>query len=322
MDGTAGDVLLAPDDAQLAAYGEKQAEELRRRQLLAVYRDKPTLDADGNGFALYANIGRAKEAAAALEAWAEGIGLFRTEFLFMDRAALPTEEEQYQAYRAVSEAMAGREVIIRTLDVGGDKAQLRALLRAGAWQRNIKLMLPLVTGLSEVRAAKELLETCKAELAGEGLPFDAEMPLGVMIETPAAALTADLLAAETDFFSIGTNDLAQYILAVDRGNAKVEKLYTALHPAVLRAVRGVIQAAKNAGIPVGMCGEAAADPRMIPLLLGLGLDEFSVGAASILPTRAAIAGWGGEAAAQLAEAALACSTDGELAALLETACGD
>lgn len=353
VDGTAGDVLLAPDGAQLAAYGEKQAEELRRRQLLAVYRDKPTLDADGNGFALYANIGRAKEAAAALEAGAEGIGLFRTEFLFMDRAALPTEEEQYQAYRAVSEAMAGREVIIRTLDVGGDKAigylglekeenpflgyrairycldrpdvfkvQLRALLRAGARQRNIKLMLPLVTGLSEVRAAKELLETCKAELAAEGLPFDAEMPLGVMIETPAAALTADLLAAETDFFSIGTNDLAQYILAVDRGNAKVEKLYTALHPAVLRAVRGVIQAAKNAGIPVGMCGEAAADPRMIPLLLGLGLDEFSVGAASILPTRAAIAGWGGEAAAQLAEAALACSTDGELAALLETACGD
>lgn len=353
VDGTAGDVLLAPDAAQLAAYEEKRAEALRRRKLLAVYRDKPTLDADGHGFALYANIGSAKEAAAALEAGAEGIGLFRTEFLFMDRTELPTEEEQYEAYRAASEAMAGREVIIRTLDVGGDKAigylglekeenpflgyrairycldrpevfkvQLRALLRAGARQRNIKLMLPLVTGLSEVRAAKELLETCKAELAAEGLPFDAEMPLGVMIETPAAALTADLLAAEVDFFSIGTNDLTQYLLAVDRGNAKVEKLYTALHPAVLRAVRGVIRAAKNVGIPIGMCGEAAADPRMIPLLLGLGLDEFSVGAASILPTRAAIAGWGGEAAAQLAEAALACSTCEELAALLDNACGE
>src|SRR5699024_464587 len=207
----------------------------------------------------------------------EGIGLFRTEFLFMDRPSMPDEEEQYEAYAAVSRIMQGREVIIRTLDVGGDKevsylkmgaeqnpflgwrairycleetdlykTQLRALLRAGAQYRNIKIMLPLVTGVQEVRAAKALLEECKQELKAANLDYDPDVQVGVMIETPAAALTADLLAKEAAFFSIGTNDLTQYTIAVDRGNAKVEKLYTALHPAVLRSIRNVIQAGRQA----------------------------------------------------------------------------
>ena len=235
--------------------------------------------------------------------------------------------------------MAGKEVIIRTLDVGGDKAidylgmeqeenpflghrairycldrpelykvQLRALLRAGAELRNIKIMLPLVTSLEEIRGARALLEQCKSELEAEGLPYDKDISLGIMVETPAAALIADLLAQESDFFSIGTNDLTQYVMAVDRGNAKVEKLYTTFHPAVLRSIRNVIQAAKQAGIPVGMCGEAAADPCLIPLLMSWGLDEFSVSASSVLATRARIHHWRSEEAGQVAQEAMSLST--------------
>ena len=169
--------------------------------------------------------------------------------------------------------------------------QLRALLQAGAERRNVRIMLPLITGVEELRAAKALLEKAKAELAAEGKPFDADIKVGVMIETPAAALVADLLAQEADFFSIGTNDLTQYTLAVDRGNAKVAKLYTVFHPAVLRSIKSVIAAAKAAGIPVGMCGEAAADPALLPLLLAWGLDEFSVSASSLLATKRAISLW-------------------------------
>ena len=270
---------------------------------------------------------------------AEGIGLFRTEFLFMDRTSLPDEMVQYEAYRAVSQTMAGKEVIIRTLDVGGDKAieylgmeqeenpflghrairycldrpdlykvQLRALLRAGAEERNIKIMLPLVTSVEEVRAARELLEQCKQELAEAGLPYDKDIALGVMIETPAAALTADLLARESDFFSIGTNDLTQYTMAVDRGNAQVASLYTPFQPAVLRSIRSIITAAKEAGIPVGMCGEAAADPGLIPLLMAWGLDEFSVSTSSVLSTRANIHRWREDEVKRIAQEALGLST--------------
>ena len=290
--------------------------------MLSVYRDKETLDADGHHYDLYSNIGSVMEAQSALDNGAEGIGLFRTEFLFMDRPAMPTEEEQMEAYRSVSHIMKGKEVIIRTLDVGGDKeisylkmeheqnpflgwrairycleetelykVQLRALLRAGAELHNIKIMLPLVTGIQELRAAKALIEECKQELKAEGLAYDENIAVGVMIETPAAALIADLLAKEAAFFSIGTNDLTQYTMAVDRGNAKVEKLYTTLHPAVLRSIRMVIKAAKEAHIPVGMCGESAADPALIPLLLSFGLDEFSVSSSSILHTRKIISEW-------------------------------
>lgn len=351
VDGATGQVLTEPDAETLYHYTKLQEEQLRQKAMLSIYRDKPTVDASGRSYQLYANIGSVMEAQAALENGAEGIGLFRTEFLFMDRPSMPDEEEQLQAYSSVSRLMKGREVIIRTLDVGGDKeipylkmgseqnpflgwrairyclseqslfkTQLRALLRAGAQERNIKIMLPLVTGVQEIRAARSLMEECKQELSREGLEYDPKIALGVMIETPAASLTADLMAKEADFFSIGTNDLTQYTLAVDRGNAKVEQLYTALHPAVLRSIRGIIHAAKQAQIPVGMCGESAADPLLIPLLMQFGLDEFSVSASSVLKTRKTISEWNQEQVEQVAEQAMQLSTPQELDEYLHRAC--
>lgn len=351
VDGATGQVLTEPDAETLYHYTKLQEEQLRQKAMLSIYRDKPTTDASGRSYQLYANIGSVMEAQAALENGAEGIGLFRTEFLFMDRPAMPDEEEQLEAYSSVSHLMKGKEVIIRTLDVGGDKevsylkmgseqnpflgwrairyclseqplfkTQLRALLRAGAQERNIKIMLPLVTGVQEIRAARSLLEECKQELSREGLEYDPKIALGVMIETPAAALTADLMAKEADFFSIGTNDLTQYTIAVDRGNAKVEQLYTTLHPAVLRSIRGIIHAAKQAKIPVGMCGESAADPLLIPLLMQFGLDEFSISASSVLKTRKTISEWNREQVEQVAEQAMQLSTPQELDEYLHRAC--
>ena len=339
VDGGEGIAILNPDERTRSEYLTRQKDYQARIASLKVYQDRPTVDADGKRYQLFANIGSAAEAEVAAQSGAEGIGLFRTEFLFMDRTSLPDEMVQYEAYRAVSQTMAGKEVIIRTLDVGGDKAieylgmekeenpflghrairycldrpdlykvQLRALLRAGAEEHNIKIMLPLVTSVDEVRAARELLEQCKQELSEAGLPYDKDIALGVMIETPAAALTADLLARESDFFSIGTNDLTQYTMAVDRGNAQVASLYTPFQPAVLRSIRSVITAAKEAGIPVGMCGEAAADPGLIPLLMTWGLDEFSVSTSSLLATRASIHRWREDEVKRIAQEALGLST--------------
>ena len=347
VDGEKGEVILSPDADTLYRYTKQQEEQLRQKATLSVYRDKPTVDADGTAYQLYANIGSVMEAQSALENGAEGIGLFRTEFLFMDRPAMPTEEEQYEAYRAVSHVMQGKEVIIRTLDVGGDKEipylkmkaeqnpflgwrairycleetelfriQLRALLRAGAEHRNIKIMLPMVTGVEEILRTKELISQCKQELKERGAAYDDQIEVGVMIETPAAALTADLLAKEAAFFSIGTNDLTQYTMAVDRGNAKVENLYKTMHPAVLRSIRSVIRAAREAGIPVGMCGEAAADPALIPLLLSFGLNELSVNSASILRTRKIVSLWKHEEAQQVEQAAMALDTAQEVEAYM------
>ena len=352
VDGSEGIAIPDPDAATRSDYLARQEEFLKRRALLEAFRGKETTDADGNRYALYANIGSPAEAVAVAEVGAEGVGLFRTEFLFMDRASAPTEEEQLSAYLTAAQAMAGREVIIRTLDVGGDKAvdclgmdrednpflghrairyclshpelykvQLRALLRAGAQSGNIKIMLPLVTSLEEIRGARRLLEECKGELEAEGLPYDKNIPLGIMVETPAAALIADLLAQECDFFSIGTNDLTQYVMAVDRGNAKVAPLYTTFHPAVLRAIRNTITAAKGAGIPVGMCGEAAADPCLIPLLMSWGLDEFSVSASSVLAVRARIHGWTAAEAARVTQEAMSLSTAAGVEGYLKGAAG-
>lgn len=339
MDGELGHVYVNPDERTIKDYEKRRDEFEKQMQMLKKYLNLPTVDADGRTVALYSNIGKPEDAQAALEKGAEGIGLFRTEFLFMDRDSLPSEEEQLNAYRQVSALFAGKEVIIRTLDVGGDKeipylnmkkeenpflghrairycldepdtymVQLRALLRAGADHKNIKIMLPLVTGLEEIRAAKAMLEKAKKQLEAEGLAYDADIQLGVMIETPAASQIADLLAQEADFFSIGTNDLTQYTLAVDRGNPDVASLYTPFHPAVLRSIANVIRAAKEAGIPVGMCGEAAADPGLIPLLLSWGLDEFSVSASAVLATRRVISLWSQQEADDVQEEAMKLST--------------
>ena len=338
VDGTEGIALLNPDQGTLARYQSRQRAVWEERAALQRYAGGPTRTADGKAVTLYGNIGTPQEAEQVMAAVGEGIGLFRTEFLFMNRNRLPTEEEQFHAYCRVLDTMAGREVIIRTLDAGGDKVipclgsekadnpalgfrgvrcwleredlfrpQLRALLRASA-HGELKIMLPLVTRVEEVRRAKALLAQIKAELDEEGTPYNRQLKVGVMMETPAAALLADLLAREADFFSIGTNDLTQYIMAADRGSGRVAELGTPFQPAVLRAMERIIGEAHRAGIPVAVCGEAAADPRMIPLLLAWGVDTLSVSPSAILPTRGHIARWTEEEARTAHDRAMACST--------------
>lgn len=349
VDGTRGEVVVRPAQGILEAYASKREQLKMEKQALHAFAGKKTVTADGKQLAVYANIGKPDDVPAVLQNDGEGVGLFRTEFLFMDRTALPSEEEQFAAYRAVATQMQGKEVIIRTLDVGGDKdipylhmekeenpflghravrycldnpeiykVQLRALLRASAYG-NIKIMLPLVTTVSEVRRVRELLESTKAELRRENIKFRENIPVGVMIETPAAAMTADLLAKEADFFSIGTNDLTQYTMAVDRGNSKVSALYSHYNPAVLRLIKQTAEAANRAGIPVGMCGEAAGDKAFIPLLIAFGLHEFSVTPAAVLPTRKTVSLWSKTDADALAERVLTLDSAEEVAAALEEA---
>lgn len=349
VDGTRGEAVVRPAQGILEAYASKREQLKMEKQALHAFAGKKTVTADGKQLAVYANIGKPDDVPAVLQNDGEGVGLFRTEFLFMDRTALPSEEEQFAAYRAVATQMQGKEVIIRTLDVGGDKdipylhmekeenpflghravrycldnpeiykVQLRALLRASAYG-NIKIMLPLVTTVSEVRRVRELLESTKAELRRENIKFRDNIPVGVMIETPAAAMTADLLAKEADFFSIGTNDLTQYTMAVDRGNSKVSALYSHYNPAVLRLIKQTAEAANRAGIPVGMCGEAAGDKAFIPLLIAFGLHEFSVTPAAVLPTRKTVSLWSKTDADALAERVLTLNSAEEVAAALEEA---
>ena len=317
VDGFKGKVFISPNDAELEEYSAKQQAYLEERESLNEYFGKPTVTKSGIVKKVYGNIGKAEDAQNVVQNGGEGIGLFRTEFLFMDREHQPTEDEQFEAYSTVAKAMDNKEVIIRTLDIGGDKAidylsiekednpflgyrairyclgnkelyktQLRAILRAAQFG-NIKIMLPLVTTVDEVKQAKALIKECCDELENEGFRYR-NVPVGVMIETPSAALISDLLAKEAAFFSIGTNDLTGYTMAVDRGNANVSYLYDVFQPAVLRAIEMTIKNAKAAGIQVGMCGEAAADERLIPKLIDWGLDEFSVTPSSILQTRKSI----------------------------------
>lgn len=347
VDGCDGICILDPSQEEVDEYQAKREKYLSDKALLEVYRGKDTVTADGAKVHLYGNIGNPEDAKQVAACDGEGVGLFRTEFLFMGASELPSEEEQFQAYKAAVETMEGREVIIRTLDVGGDKdipylglekednpflgfravryclqnkdsyrVQLRALLRASAFG-DIKIMVPLVTCVDEIRSVKALVKELMAELDAENIAYNKDIQVGSMIETPAASLIADLLAKEADFFSIGTNDLTQYTMAVDRGNAKVAYLYSSYNPAVLRSMKNIIEAANAAGIMVGMCGEAAADPLLIPLLISFGLGEFSVSATSVLATRGTIAKWSKAEADELAAKALSLATETEVAELLK-----
>lgn len=346
IDGATGEVFVAPDETTLSDLNDKLAKYQQEKALLDQFRSAESVTADGHRTLIAANIGTPQDAEGAAQVGADAVGLFRSEFLYMDRGTLPTEEEQAEAYAAAAKALPGKPIIIRTLDIGGDKklpalplpdeenpflgyrairlclgqkdlfkTQLRALLRA-AHEHDLRIMFPMISSLEELRAAKAVLEECKAELKAEGLPCRTDVPVGIMIEIPAAALNADALAKECDFFSIGTNDLIQYTTAVDRGNERVSHLYTPFHPSVLRLIRMTIEAAHRAGIFCGMCGEAASDTRLIPLLLGMGLDEFSMSAGALLAARRLIRSLSYEECKTIVEPALSLPTATEVQAYL------
>ena len=349
VDGSKGRVVASPDDETLAHYREQAKKYAEEKLALEAYRGKPTVTADGDKVLLVANIGNPDDANVAAEHDCEGVGLFRSEFLFMDAKELPTEDEQFVAYQKVALRMKGQPVIIRTLDVGGDKeipylklqkeenpfmgyravryclsnadqykVQLTALLRASAFG-DIKIMVPLVTTVEEIIQVKALVKECMAELDARGVEYNKDIEVGTMIETPAASLIADDLAAECDFFSIGTNDLIGYTMCADRGNDKVAYLYEVYQPAVLRSLKRIISAGNAEGIMVGMCGEAAADPLLIPVLISFGLGEYSVSAPSILRTRRTISQWSKAEADALTEKVLALKTAAEVKAMLQAA---
>ncbi len=342
VDGTKGTVLVEPDGATLEQYQGYQASAAVKKQQLEQFRGRPTQTRDGKPMQVLANIGTPPEAVQVTQQDGEGVGLFRTEFLYMNRTEAPDEATQYQAYRQVCEELGGKPVIIRTLDVGGDKdipylhlepednpflgcravryclrnpdtfrTQLTALMRAGAESGGqLWVMLPMVATVTEFKEVRALAEDIAQQT---GLPLP---KLGTMIETPAAMLMADVLAKYCDFFSIGTNDLIQYLMAADRGNPNVAYLYQACDPAVLRALRSVIQAGVRAGIPVGLCGEMASDALLIPVLLGFGLERFSVSTSAILNTRREISRWSIQEAQEIADHALTLETAAQVAAYL------
>ncbi|WP_026669176.1 phosphoenolpyruvate--protein phosphotransferase [Butyrivibrio sp. AE3006] len=349
IDGTEGDVYINPDGDILSKYMLKREEFIKKQAELKTFVGKETVNADGTKLDLFCNIGTPKDAKKAMECDGEGIGLFRSEFLFMDNTHLPTEDEQFEAYKEAVETMEGKTVIIRTLDIGGDKdipylglekeenpflgyravryclgnsdmyrTQLRAITRASAFGK-VKIMIPLVTTVDEVRSVKNLVAEIKDELKNEGIAFDNDIEVGCMIETASASLIADLLAKEAAFFSIGTNDLTQYTMSVDRGNPKVAYLYSSFQPSVLRSIKHIIECANEAGIPVGMCGEAAADPLMIPLLMSFGLDEYSVNPVLVLTARCIISKWSKEEADALTAKVMAMDTEEEIVAALKEA---
>jgi len=318
VDGAEGVVTLHPDEETIQSYKRQQTRFEKGRKEAMTGAELPAQTQDGHRVAVVANIGDVQSARVALEYGAEGVGLLRTEFLFFDRQSMPTEGEQYSAYRAVAEVMGQRPLIIRTLDIGGDKqlpyleigeelnpslgwrairlcldlvdlfkTQLRAILRA-AQGHNVKVMFPMIATLEELERAKEILHEAQGELLQEGLPLAQDIEVGIMVETPSAALAIDILAPQADFLSVGTNDLIQYTMACDRTNERVSFLYDPLHPAILRLIKHAIDAAHQAGIWVGMCGEMAGDLEAIPILLGLSLDEFSMNAPAIPRAKAMI----------------------------------
>ena len=343
LDGSTGEVFVNPEASVEKEYEEKRSQFLKDKKELEKYIGQLSVTKDGVQVEIVANIGKPEDVDKVLQYDGEGVGLFRTEFLFMDRTAMPTEEEQFEAYKKVAIALNGKPVIIRTLDIGGDKEipymglekdenpflgyrairlcldrkediykpQLRALLRASAYG-NIRIMIPLVTCIDELREAKALIEEIKAELDEKNIAYKKDIQVGIMVETAAASLIADIFAKEADFFSIGTNDLTQYTMSVDRGNKKVSYLYSTFNPAVLRSIRHIIACGREAGIMVGMCGEAASDPMMIPLLLAFGLNEFSMSASAILRARKMVTEYSVEELQAVADKAMSFATTAEV----------
>ncbi len=338
VDGSSGVVIVSPDPETLKKY-QIQEEKIRGiSQVLTTLKDLPAETRDGVRVILSANIEFPEEVASVLQHGADGVGLYRTEYFYMNRKDLPSEDEQYEAYKQLADSFKERHVIIRTMDLGGDKfvssfqfpkemspfmgwravrfclarpdifkMQLRAILRASA-HGNLKIMFPMISGIEELRQAKALVEESKGELQRKGIPFNPEIEVGAMIEVPSAALTSDVIARESAFFSIGTNDLIQYALAVDRTNEKIAYLYEPTHPAVLKLIKHVIEAGHRAGISIGMCGEMSSEPEIALLLLGMGLDEFSMPSASILEIKNIIRSVTREKTRQIAEEALGLTT--------------
>jgi phosphocarrier protein FPr len=334
LDGERGQVFIEPD-ADLIEQYSKKAETIREEKNRARLESAASaITRDGKSIEIAANIGSVASAQKAVKLGAEGVGLFRTEFMFLNRATAPHEEEQFQAYHATAQALNGRSLIIRTLDAGGDKTipylnlesemnpflgwrairlclaepelfktQLRAILRVAA-EFPIKIMFPMIATLDELRRAKTLLQEARQELSARGEPCAEKIETGMMVEIPSVVAMAEAFAAEVDFFSIGTNDLTQYTFAVDRTNAKVASLADACHPALLRQIQRVVDAARSSGIWVGVCGELAGDPQAIPILLGLGVDELSMSSASIPMAKNIVRGWSSSDAQSLATQAL------------------
>lgn len=342
INGTTGEIFINPSKEILSNLQQLKEKLKLEKEQLETYKNETSITKDGHKVELFANIGKVQDADIALKNTAEGIGLFRSEFLYMDSEDFPTEKEQFEAYKKVAEKLPNKRIVIRTLDIGGDKelkymklpkeknpflgyrairiyldnialfkVQLRAILKASHYG-NLAIMLPMISSIEELREAKKIIEEVKEELRVKQIPFKEDIEVGIMIEIPSAAILADEFAKECDFFSIGTNDLIQYTVAVERGNEKVANLYSHFHPAVIRLIKYVIQSAHNNNIICGMCGEAAGDILFIPLLIGLGLDEFSMNANKILEVRKLIRNLDFEECKKLADKILKLSFKSEI----------
>lgn len=348
IDGINGDALVDPTDAELADYKQKAADFAAQKEEWARLKDAKSVSADGKEVLLGANIGTPDDVSGANDNGAEAVGLFRSEFLYMNSNELPTEDEQYEAYKAALEGMSGKQVVVRTMDIGGDKelpylplpeeqnpflgyrairiclnrqdifrTQLRALLRASKYGR-LAIMFPMIATVQEFKDAKAIFEEEKANLVASGVEVSDDIQVGMMMEIPAAAMIADKLAKYADFFSIGTNDLIQYSMAADRGNERVSYLYQPYNPSILRLIKNIIDASHKEGKWTGMCGEMAGDQIAVPLLLGLGLDEFSMSATSILKTRSLIKKLDSKEMKELADKAVSdCETVDEVVSLVK-----
>ena len=349
IDGDLGLVILSPSDKTISNYKRKYEKQITNRKDLEKLRDFPAVTLDGKEVVLGANIEKTEEVKSALNHGAKAIGLYRSEFMYLSRKTMPTEEEHYQNYSNVAKKMMPYDVIIRTIDLGGDKiarlglmnisretnpfmglrairfclkypeifkTQLKGILRASVYGK-IKIMYPMISRVSEIQEANKILEQAKKELLQEGKPFKKDIEVGVMIEVPSAAIISDLIAKEVDFLSIGTNDLIQYTMAVDRVNADVAHLYTPMHPAILRLLKMIIDSAHNTGKKVGMCGEIAGDPLYTIVLLGLGLDEFSMSAVQIPKVKKIIRNVTKQKAIELVDSLLKCSTVKEVDTIIK-----